>query len=133
MVVLPLTGLANLVIARLITDAVGIEQFGVVMLVATLSQLLIFADLGAGAAVATARARMSDDAANTDRFRRTLLTAVRTMLCSSVLLGLVAVVLWATGHGRRCWAPMAVGSHRGGSRRDGGAAGLRRRAALRAR
>lgn len=53
LIVLPLTGLCNLAIARIVTQAVGIEQFGVVMLVATLCQLLMFADLGTGAAVAS--------------------------------------------------------------------------------
>ena len=54
--VLPLTGLVNLALARLVTTAVGVEAFGPIMLIATLSQLLMFADLGAGAAVATAAA-----------------------------------------------------------------------------
>src|ERR1700756_591214 len=67
-VVLPITGISHLVIARLITTAAGIEQFGVVMLVATLSQPLMFADLGAGAAVATARAQVAE--AGTEQFRR---------------------------------------------------------------
>jgi O-antigen/teichoic acid export membrane protein len=88
---LPVTGVSNLIIARLITDAVGIEQFGAVMLIATLSQLLTFADLGAGAAVATASVQMDGGPAHTEQFRRTLLTALRTMLCSAGVLGLIAV------------------------------------------
>lgn len=89
--VLPITGISHLVIARLITSAAGIEQFGVVMLIATLSQPLVFADLGAGAAIATARARVSE--AGAEQFRRTTLTAIRTALCSACLLGVTAVVL----------------------------------------
>lgn len=95
--VLPLTGVCNLAIARLVTQAVGIDQFGVVMLVATLSQLLIFADLGAGAAVATARARAGDRADGIERFRGTLLTAIRTMLASSAILGLAAAIFGLIG------------------------------------
>ena len=91
MIVLPITGLSHLVIARLITSAAGLEQFGVVMLVATLSQPLLFADLGAGAAVATARARVPD--AGAEHFRRTTLTAIRTTLCSAGVLGVTAVIL----------------------------------------
>lgn len=79
-VTLPVTGVANLVIARWVTQAVGVEQFGEVMLISTLSQLVVFADLGAGAAVATARAQMRADPASTERFHRTLLTALRTVL-----------------------------------------------------
>ena len=57
LVVLPVSAVCGLIGARLTTLAVGIDQFGAVMLVATLSQLLMFADLGAGAAVATGRAK----------------------------------------------------------------------------
>ena len=96
LLVLPVTGLANLVIARLITQAVGIDHFGVVMLVATLSQLLMFADIGAGAAVATARAQL-DGAEDTDHFRGTMLTAVRTTLVSAAVLGTGAGLLGALG------------------------------------
>ncbi len=95
--VLPLTGLCNLAIARLVTQAVGIDQFGVVMLVATLSQLLMFADLGAGAAVATARARTGETADGVDHFRGTTLTALRTTLVSGAVLGLIAVLLGVAG------------------------------------
>lgn len=96
LLVLPLTGLSNLLIARLITQAVGIDHFGVVMLVATLSQLLMFADLGAGAAVATSRAQL-DGAADPDAFRGTMLTAVRTTLVSAAILGSGAGLLGALG------------------------------------
>lgn len=95
--VLPLTGLCSLAIARLVTEAVGIEHFGVVMLVATLSQLLIFADLGTGAAVATARAQATDTPGGVDNFRGTTLTAIRTTLVASALLGFGAVVLGVLG------------------------------------
>jgi O-antigen/teichoic acid export membrane protein len=91
LIVLPVTGISHLVIARLITSAAGLDQFGVVMLVATLSQPLMFADLGAGAAVATARAQVPD--AGAEQFRRKTLTAIRATLCSAALLGVAAVVL----------------------------------------
>ncbi len=97
MLVLPLTGLCNLAIARLVTQAVGIDQFGIVMLVATLSQLLMFADLGTGAAVATARAQTGERADGVDRFRGTTLTAIRTTLVSSAILGITAAVLGVLG------------------------------------
>jgi O-antigen/teichoic acid export membrane protein len=100
LVILPVTGIANLVIARLITNAVGIEQFGPVMLISTLSQMLIFADLGSAAAVATATARLDGSLGQVEHFRRTFLTALRTMLlCSSVLaavaIGVAAILDWS--------------------------------------
>lgn len=96
MLVLPITGLCNLAIARVVTNAVGVDQFGVVMLIATLCQLLMFADLGTGAAVASSRAQLdqSDDAGV---FRGTVLTAVRTTLISGVAIGFGAAVLGAVG------------------------------------
>lgn len=101
MLVLPLTGLSNLVIARVVTQEVGVAQFGIVMLVATMSQLLMFADLGSGAAVATARAQYADgsgaDTAGVDEFRGTTLTAIRTTLAAAAALGLVAGLIGALG------------------------------------
>lgn len=95
--VLPLTGLCAVATARVITKAVGIEQFGVVMLVATLSQFLAFADLGAGAAVATARAQADEIDSGVASFRGILLTAVRTTLASGALLASAAVLLGVLG------------------------------------
>ncbi len=92
LIVLPVTGFAQLLAARLVTSAVGLEQYGVVMLVATLSvPLAQAADLGAGPAAATARAQV--DEAGAHQFRRTTLTAIRTTLSSAAVLGMVAVVL----------------------------------------
>lgn len=103
-IVLPLTGLSHLVIARLITSAAGLDQFGVVMLVATLSQPLTFADLGAGAAVATARAQVPETGA--EQFRRKTLTAIRVTLCSAGVLGVAAIVLGLLN----AW-PLLLGVH----------------------
>ncbi|MGU3501259.1 oligosaccharide flippase family protein [Mycobacterium sp. C31M] len=86
LIVLPLTGLCNLAIARIVTQAVGIEQFGVVMLVATLCQLLMFADLGTGAAVASSRAQL-DETGSAEVYRGTVLAAIRVTMWSSVILG----------------------------------------------
>ncbi|MEU2349088.1 oligosaccharide flippase family protein [Modestobacter sp. NPDC049651] len=103
LLVLPVTGLASLVVSAVVTRAVGVEQFGAVMLVATLSQLLLFADLGAGAAVATAVARV-EEPDGAEVFRRTLLTAVRTMLLSAGTIAVVAVAVGALG-----WWPSLLG------------------------
>lgn len=103
LLVLPVTGLCNLAIARLVTKAVGIDQFGVVMLVATLCQLLMFADLGTGAAVATARAQAGPDG-GIERFRGTALTAMRTTIVSGLALSFIAVMLGVLG----LW-PMLLG------------------------
>ncbi|MGO4441822.1 lipopolysaccharide biosynthesis protein [Mycobacterium sp. 2YAF39] len=92
LIVLPVTALAQVLVARIITSAVGIEQFGVVMLVATLSMPLAqAADLGAGPAVSTARAQV--DESGEEQFRRTMLTAMRATLLSAAVLCLAAVVL----------------------------------------
>lgn len=105
-VVLPISAVCNLVIARLTTLAVGIDQYGVVMLVATLSQVLIFADLGAGAPLTTARAQVGGTQSGAERFRRTTLTAIRTTLCSAGLVVLVALILGLLG----LWPPL-LGVH----------------------
>lgn len=101
-VVLPVAAVANLVIARMVTGAVGIELFGAVMLIATLSQSLNFADLGVGAPVATAASNLDGTAEGDLRFRRILLTALRTMLVSASVLGVVAVALAVFD----LWAPL---------------------------
>ena len=97
LVVLPLSAVCGLIVARLTTLAVGIDQFGAVMLVAMLSQLLPFADLGAGAAVATGRARAHESASGTEQFQRTVLTAIRTTLCAAGILGLAATMIGLLG------------------------------------
>jgi O-antigen/teichoic acid export membrane protein len=97
LVVLPLSAVCGLIVARLTTLAVGIDQFGAVMLVAMLSQLLPFADLGAGAAVATGRARAHDSESGTEQFQRTVLTAIRTTLCAAGVLGLAATMVGLLG------------------------------------
>ena len=108
MVVLPITGASNLIIARLITDAGSSELFGVVMLIVTLGELLIFADLGAGGAVASARAQVQDTPDAVEEYQRTMLTAFRTTLCSAGLITGAAIVLWGTG----AW-PDLLGVHDG--------------------
>src|SRR5438128_196857 len=92
-----MTGICSLALSRLVTDAVGIRLFGEVMLIATLSQLLMFADLGTGAAVATARARLDEDPATADEFRRTVLTGLRTLLASAGLITISAVGIGLSG------------------------------------
>jgi O-antigen/teichoic acid export membrane protein len=106
LIVLPVSAVCGLMVARLTTLAVGIDQFGVVMLVATLSQLLMFADLGAGAAVATGRARAHESPSGTEQFQRTMLTAIRTTLCAAVVLGVAAAVIGLLG----AW-PTLLGMH----------------------
>jgi O-antigen/teichoic acid export membrane protein len=104
LVVLPVSAVCGLVVSRLTTIAVGIDQFGVVMMVATLSQLLMFADLGAGAAVATGRAKVSESPLGAEQFQRTMLTAIRTTLWAAGLLGFAAAVIGMRG----AW-PMLLG------------------------
>ncbi len=106
LIVLPVSAVCGLIVARLTTLAVGIDQFGVVMLVATLSQLLMFADLGAGAAVATGRARAHESLSETERFQRTMLTAIRTTLGAALVLGLGAAIVGLLG----AW-PALLGMH----------------------
>lgn len=96
-VVLPVSAVCGLLASRLTTLAVGIDQFGAVMLVATLSQLLMFADLGVGAAVASGRAKAHETPSGTQQFQRTLLTAIRTTLCTAVILASVAGVIGLLG------------------------------------
>jgi hypothetical protein len=67
------------------------------MLIDTLRQLLVLADLGVGAAVATARAQMRADPAFIERFQRTSLTALRTVLGCATVLGLIALGVGLAG------------------------------------
>ncbi|OBI74853.1 lipopolysaccharide biosynthesis protein [Mycobacterium sp. E740] len=97
LLMLPIGGLSSILIARLVTTADGVDLFGVVMLIATLSQLLMFADLGAGAAIATARAQVQNAPSEVEKFRRTNLTAIRTTLWSAALLALVACLIGLFG------------------------------------
>lgn len=106
LVVLPVSAVCGLIGARLTTLAVGIDQFGAVMLVATLSQLLMFADLGAGAAVASGRAQAHEEPSGTEQFQRTMLTAIRTTLCATGVLGFTAAVIGVFG----AW-PVLLGMH----------------------
>jgi O-antigen/teichoic acid export membrane protein len=89
-----------------VTDAVGVERFGEIMLIATLSQLLPFADLGVGAAVATESARLTGGSGDAERFRRTLLTALRTTIACFTTLTVVSVVIGLLG----LW-PTLLGLH----------------------
>lgn len=55
---LPVSGLASLLVARTISNSLGAESYGVFALVAALPLLVPFADLGLGAAVTNAAAKL---------------------------------------------------------------------------
>ena len=96
-IVLPVTGITSLLLARFVTDAVGVTVFGAVMLIATLSQLLTFADLGANAAVATASAELDGTEQRAEQLRRVMLSALRIVLLASTVLCLVALGVGLAG------------------------------------
>src|SRR5882724_13370517 len=74
--VIPVTGLATLLTARVVVSAIGVSGYGIAALVATLPALLPSADLGVGAAVTTAVAA----GGTRDDVLRVVLSSVRVLL-----------------------------------------------------
>jgi O-antigen/teichoic acid export membrane protein len=90
--VLPLSGVAGLLTARVIVSSVGVPGYGVAALVATLPGLLPSADLGVGAAVTTAVAA----GRSSDELHRVLVSSVRVLLALAAGLVILALTLAST-------------------------------------
>lgn len=96
--VLPVSGLAALLLARTVTDSYGVEAYAVFTLVANLPFLLPVADLGLGAAVTNAAAALP---LKTHEYVATRRKAQRALLTTGtgialVSLGLGALQAWPT-------------------------------------
>lgn len=96
MLVLPVSAVLGILVTRLVIDNYGAGAFAQYGLLVGIGTLLPFADLGMAAAVVNAVAASSDVRAD-DHLRRVVVTAVRILLCSALVLSLVAVGITVAG------------------------------------
>ncbi|WP_424348224.1 lipopolysaccharide biosynthesis protein [Kocuria sp. CH-021] len=99
--VMGISGFIGILTTRMIISNFGTEAYAQYGLLVSLGSLLPFADLGVGTAVITAVAA-SRNPAEDDVVRRTVLTAFRIVLLSTVVISLGAVTLTALG----LWRPL---------------------------
>jgi O-antigen/teichoic acid export membrane protein len=92
---LPLTAVASFGATAVAVNAVGATAYGYVALIATITALLPFADLGLGSTVQTASAVAADPATDPE-FDGHLLSAIRLLFLSAAVLiiGSTAAGLW---------------------------------------
>jgi O-antigen/teichoic acid export membrane protein len=96
LLVIPVSAGLGIVNTRLIISHFGTSAYAQYGLLASIAALLPFADLGMSAAVMNAIGG-SDDPRNDDNARRVLITALRVLVVSMVVLAAVALVVWAVG------------------------------------
>lgn len=89
---LPITGLASILQARLVTEWFGIESFAIFAIVASLPLLLPTPDLGTGASITNTAAVLPD---NSVRFMTTLIHAVSRISVVSLLIGIGVLAIGA--------------------------------------
>ncbi len=94
-VVMGLSGLLGIITSRLILTNFGVEAYANYGLLATLPQLLPFADLGIAAVVINAIAG-SSDARRDEMVRRTITSALRILIVSGSVIALASAVLYVT-------------------------------------
>jgi O-antigen/teichoic acid export membrane protein len=92
LLVLPVSALLGIVVTRLIIENYGTAAFAQYGLLVAIGSLLPFTDLGMSAAIMNAVGG-SESPSTDERVRRVVITAVRVLICSAVVLSLVAVVL----------------------------------------
>lgn len=94
--VMAVSSVVSVVTTHLVISRFGVEAYAQYGLLASLGALLPFSDLGMGAAVLNAVGG-SKDPRQDDLVRRTLLSALRVVICSAAVISTAAVVLWLTG------------------------------------
>lgn len=94
--VLPISAILGILITRLLIEHYGVGAFSQYQLLVAIAAMLPFADLGISAAVITVVGQ-SDDPARDDRVDRVLVTAVRGLTVSAIVLTLICVVISLTG------------------------------------
>lgn len=92
LLVLPVSAVLGIVITRLIVDRYGPAAYAQYGLLVGIGALLPFTDLGMSAAVMNAVAGSSDPSRD-EHVRRTLLTAIRVLLVSALVLAATALVV----------------------------------------
>jgi len=96
LLVMGVSGLVSVVSVRLVLEHFGVAAYAQYALLASLGALLPFADLGMAAAVINTVASSPEPAAD-ERVRRTLLSALRVIACSMVVIIAVALLVTALG------------------------------------
>lgn len=96
--ILPVSAAINLLVAHLVLISVGESRYGAVLLIASMPNLLPFADLGLGAPIINevARARV-DSCSRENRLPHVISSSFRTLTFSGMGIGIVAVVLDVVG------------------------------------
>src|SRR5690606_29564784 len=102
--VMGISGLIGIVTSRLIVTNFGVDAYAQYGLLTTLSSLLPFADLGLAAVVINAVAQ-SKDPRRDPYVARAIASAIRILLLSGVIIGLVAVALYFSGLWRTLLGP----------------------------
>jgi O-antigen/teichoic acid export membrane protein len=100
---LGVSGILAVFTTRLIISHFGIDSYAQYGLLASLTNLVPFADLGMSAAIINAVASSAAPATD-ERVRRTLISALRLMITSAGVLALIAVVISIGG-----WWPALLG------------------------
>jgi Na+-driven multidrug efflux pump len=96
MLVLPLSAILGVLVTRVIVENYGTAAFAQYGLLVTIGSLLPFTDLGVSAAVMNA-VGASTAPGTDDRVRRVLVTAIRVLIGSAVVLSVIAVATPAAG------------------------------------
>lgn len=96
-------GVLGIFSSRIIIQHFGVDAYAQYGLLAGVSNLLPFADLGIGAVVLNVIAS-SEDPTHSRRVRAALMTAVRTLCVSGVLIAGISVMIGVAG-----WWPMLLG------------------------
>lgn len=102
--VIPISAGLGIVNTRLIISHFGTATYAQYGLLASIATMLPFADLGMSAAVMNAIGG-SDDPRTDDHARRVLVTALRMLVVSAVVLSAVSVLIWIAG-----WWPAILGA-----------------------
>lgn len=83
---LPATALSAVVTTHLLVGKLGVEQYGYIVLVGALFQLIPFADLGLGAAIVNATAKRNEGRSHSKLALATTRRAFRVLLCSGAAI-----------------------------------------------
>lgn len=101
--VMTVGGLLGIISSRIIIQHFGVAAYAQYGLLAGMSTLLPFADLGIGAVVLNVIAG-SDDPTNSDRVRLALMTAIRALCVSGCAIIAISIVIGVAG-----WWPLLLG------------------------
>ena len=106
-VTLPLSAVFGLLTSKLVLDKYGVETFAYFGLLVSIIGLMSFTDFGVGAALNnTVAAKVERDA--TEDLARVLLTVIRTLCISSLLVLFLGAMATASAYGRRYLAPRKI-------------------------